>query len=271
MAKYKKKRARELQHDKFRDTAGVIFDRLGDRLEGKGRTILYGLAGVVLLAVLLGLWMKWSNRKADEARRALGRAIAITTTPVSSTSTTPNPTGPSFTTQQERAQKAIEEFQKVAAKYGDPYRTEARYFIATNLLYIDRDKAMTELTEVSRAGVVEAATLAKFALAQAKEADGKYDEAARLYTELAGQNNPVVTADTANLQLADIYEKQGKKKEATDLLFNVVDASRKRKDNDGIPIPPSAAAREAAEKLQKIDPERYEKLTPETLSPSLPF
>ncbi len=43
VAKYKKKRARELQHDKFRDTAGVVFDRLGDRLEGKGKTILYGI------------------------------------------------------------------------------------------------------------------------------------------------------------------------------------------------------------------------------------
>lgn len=271
MAKYKKKRARELQHDKFRDTAGVIFDRLGDRLEGKGRAILYGIAGVVLLALIVGVWMKWSNRKSDEARRALGRAIAIATTPISSTSTAPNPTGLSFASEQERAQKAIEEFQKVAAKYGDPYRTEARYFIATSLLDIDRDKALSELAEISKAGVVEAATLAKFALAQAKEADGKYDEAARLFTELAAQNSQVVTPDTANLQLANIYEKQGKKKEAADLLFNLVDASRKKKDNDGIPIPPSAAAREAAEKLQKIDPERYAKLTPETLGPDLPF
>ena len=44
----------------------------------------------------------------------------------------PDPNAPKFSSEQERAQKAIEEFQKVAAKYGDPYRTEARYFIATN-------------------------------------------------------------------------------------------------------------------------------------------
>ncbi len=270
MAKYKKKRARELQHDKFRDTAMTFFDRLGDRLEGKGKAILYGLAGVVLLAVLVGIWIKWNNRKTDEARRALGRAIAIATAPASSTGE-PNPNAPSFTSEQERAQKAIEEFQKVAAKYGDPYRTEARYFIATNLLYIDRDKALSELAEVSKARVVEPATLAKFALAQAKEADGKYDEAAGLYTELAAQNSVVVSPETANLQLANVYEKQGEKKEATDLLFNIVDASRKAKDKDGIPIPPSAAARGATEKLQKLDPERYAKLTPETPGSDLPF
>jgi tetratricopeptide (TPR) repeat protein len=274
VAKYKKKRARELQHDKFRDAAGRVFDRVGERLEGRGKAILYVLVGVVLLGVLVLVWKSWSDRKADEARRALGRGIAIATAPLATASPAPiapNATGLTFNSEQERAQKAIEEFQKVAAKYGDPYRTEARYFIATNLLYIDRDKALSELTELTKAGVVEAATLAKFALAQAKEEDAKYDEAARLFMELAAQNSTVVTADTANLQLANVYEKQGKKKEAADLLFNIVDASRKAKDTDGTPIPPSAAAREASEKLQKIDPERYAKLTPEAAAPDLPF
>ena len=42
----------------------------------------------------------------------------------------------------------FEEFQKVAAKYGDPYRTEARYFVATNMLYLDRDKSLAELAEL---------------------------------------------------------------------------------------------------------------------------
>lgn len=265
MAKYKKKRARELQHDKFRDAAGRLFDRVGDRLEGQGKALLYGLLGVLLLAVLVLVWKNWSDRKSDEARRALGRGIAIATAPVASASPAPapNPGSLSFNTEQERAQKAIEEFQKVAAKYGDPYKTEARYFIATNMLYVDREKAMIELAEVSKASVVEAATLAKFALAQAKEADAKYDEAARLYSELVAQNSVVVTPETANLRLAEVYDKQGKKKEAADLLFNITESARKAKDADGASLPPSAAAREAATKLQKLDPDRYAKLTPE--------
>jgi tetratricopeptide (TPR) repeat protein len=201
----------------------------------------------------------------------MGRAIAIATTPIAAASPALNPTGPTFSSEQERAQRAIEEFQKVAAKYGDPYKTEARYFIGTNLLYIDRDKAMNELAEVSKASVVEPATLAKFALAQAKEADGKYDEAARLYSELAALNGVVVTTETANLRLAGVYEKQGRKKEAADLLFSMVDASRKAKDSDGLPLQPSAASQDAAEKLQKLDPDRYAKLTPEIPSGNLPF
>ena len=271
MAKYKKKRARELQHDKFRDTAGKIFDKVSDRLEGRGKAILYGLAGIVLVAVLVGVYVRWSTRKSDEARRALGRGIAIATAPVATASPAPGAPAPAYSSEQERAQRAIEVFQQVAAKYGDPYKTEARYFIGTNLLYIDRDKAMSELAEVSKAAVAEPASLAKFALAQAKEADAKYDEAARLYSELAAQHSAVVTADIANLRLAAVYEKQGKKKEAADLLFNIVDASRKAKDSDGTPLPASSAARDATEKLQKLDPDRYAKLTPEAPSGDLPF
>lgn len=270
MAKYKKKRARELQHDRFRDTTLSVFDRLADRLEGKGKTILYGLIGLVVIAALFGFYVTWNNRKKDEARRALGRAITIAAAPVAPIAPQVDPNAPKFNSERERAEKAIEEFQKVAAKYGDPYRTEARYFIATNLLYVEREKGITELTELSKSSIPEVAVLSKFALAQAKEGDAKYDEAAPLYAELATVNSALVTADIANVRLAAVYEKQGKKKEAVDLLFNIAEASRKAKDVDGTPLPPSAAGREAAETLQKLDPERYAKLTPEVPA-ALPF
>jgi tetratricopeptide (TPR) repeat protein len=270
MAKYKKKRARELQADKFRDTAGKIFDRLTDRLEGRGKGILYGLGSVVVLLVIIGIGVSIHRKHTNEALQALGRGIEIMVKPVSSAPAA-DPKAPKLASEQERAQKAIEEFQKVTAKYGDPYRTEARYFIATNLLYLDRDKALGELAELSKSNSPEVATLSKFALAQEKEADRKHDEAAQLYAELAAQNSTVVTADTANLWLARVYEKQGKKKEAADLLFNIVDAARKAKDKDGAPLPQSAAASAAAEKLQKLDPDRYAQLAPAFPAGELPF
>jgi len=271
VAKYNKKRARELQHDKFRDTAGKIFDRATDKLEGRGKAIVYGILGVVVLAALIGFWLNWRHRKADEAQRALGRAIAIASSPVSTGFSAVAPTGPTFNSEQERAEKAIEEFQKVAAKYGEPYRSEARYFIAANLLYSDREKGLTELVEMTKSDVPEVSVLATFALAQAKMTDAKYDEAAQLLMQIGQKNSPVITPETANLLLATVYEKQGKKKEAADLLFNIADAARKAKDGDGLPIMPSAAAREAGDKLQKLDPDRYAKLTPEAPSADLPF
>ena len=265
MAKYKKKRARELQQDRFRDTTMSFFDRLGDLLEGKGRTILYTLGGIILAAILVTFFVKWNNRKNDEARQALGRAIdvqkaAITTTPL------PGASDMTFATEKDRAQRAIDEFEKVANKYGDPYKAESRYFIAVNRLVTDRQKGMSELNELSNSSVSEVAALSKFALAQANESDGKLDDAARLYSELAKLNSPAVTPETANLRLAKVYEKQGKKKEAADLLFNIVDASRKAKGADNLPLPESSAAREAGDELQKLDPDRYAQLPPPTPS-----
>ena len=262
MAKYKKKRARELQQDRFRDTTMNFFDRLGDSLEGQGRTILYGVGAFILAAVLVVGFVKWRQKKTNEAEQALGRAITISNTtilanPVAGTSE------PTFSSEKERAQRAIEEFDKVAAKYGDPYRSEARYLIATNRLVLDRLKAMSELAELSNSRVPEVAALSKFALAQVNESDGKLDDAAKLYSELAKLNSPPVTQETANLRLAKVYEKQGKKKEAADLLFNLVDASRKAKGPDNLPLPTSSAAREAADELRKLDPDRYAQLPAE--------
>ena len=263
MAKYKKKRARELQHDRFRDTTMNFFDQLGDLLEGRGRTILYGLGGLILAGLLIMFFVKWNNRKNDEARQALGRAITISRANVSTTPI-PGSNELTFATDKERAQRAIDEFEKVAAKYGDPYRAQSQYFIASNRLVVDRQKGISELAALQNSKVGEVAALSKFALAQTYESDGKYDDAARLYTELAKQNSPTVTAETANLRLAKVYEKQGKKKEAADVLFNIVDASRKAKGSDNLPLPQSSAAREAADELQKLDPDRYAQLPPAT-------
>ena len=265
MAKYKKKRARELQHDRFRDTTMSFFDRLGNSLEGRGRTILYGLGGLLVAGLLIIFFVKWSNRKSDEARQALGRAITISRAAVSTTPI-PGSNDLTFPTDKERAQRAIDEFEKVAAKYGDPYKSESRYFIAVNRLVVDRQKGISELTELQNSNVGEVAALSKFALGQAYESDNKLDDAARLYSELAKLNSPTVTPETANLRLAKVYEKQSKKKEAADLLFNIVDASRKAKGADNQPLPQSSAAREAADELQKLDPDRYAQLPPETPS-----
>jgi len=258
LAKYKKKRARELKHDRFRDTTMLLADRLAEKTAGRGRQMLYVLLGVVVVAAAVYGIYRWRQKRADEAQAAIGRAIAIARAEINPTPPANSP-NPVFSTEQERAQRAIEEFQKVAAKYGDPYRSEAQLFIARNLLVTERERGVTELQNLSN-GSGDVAELAKFALAQAKEADGKLSEAESLYADLAKRNGTIVTAESANLRLALVYEKQGKKKEATDLLFNIAAAARNAKDKDGKPIPESAAAREAVRELLRIDAERHKQL-----------
>ena len=266
MARHGKKHAREIRRDHFREHTLGFFERLGDRLEGRGKALLYGLVGLALAGLLAFALTSWRERKANEARQALGRAIEIAEAPVASAQTpaAPQPGTRTFATERERAQSAAEEFQKVADKYGDPYRSQANYFKAANLLVVDRPKGLSELEALTKNGDAQLSAWAKFALAQAREADAQYDAAAAIYRELAAaRDNPVVPADTANFRLAAVLEKQGKKTEAADILFQLVKASREAKDKDGKPAAPSSAAHEAADKLEQLDPARHAQLPPE--------
>ena len=67
MARTTKKRAKELKHDKFRDTTFDAYGRLSHRFEGKGRTILYAVAGVVALVALLLVFNWWRERLPSHA------------------------------------------------------------------------------------------------------------------------------------------------------------------------------------------------------------
>jgi tetratricopeptide (TPR) repeat protein len=268
VAKYKKKRVRELKHDKFRDTTMGLVDRAAHQMEGKGRKVLYAIGALIVVGLIAWAVMAWRDSKDDKAKLALGRAIQVAETPVVATPV-PGSTAPSFRTEKERAQKAVEEFQKVAASYGGTTAEHARYLAATNQLVLDRAKAMTELDALTKSGDQEVSTLTRFALAQAKEGDARYDEAAALYSALAQQNGTIITPDTANLRLALVYEKLNRKQEATDILFKMVEAARQAKGKDGKPAPQSSAVRKAAEELEKLDPARYAQLSPPPLPPNL--
>lgn len=270
MARQSKKHAREVRRDRVREKALERFEVVGDRLEGRGREILYGLGLLVLAAGLAyGFWV-WRGRKADEAQQALGRAIEIATAEVTADPDTTSG-AVTFPTERARAERAAEEFRRVAEKYGDPYRSQARYMRAANLLSFDRQQGTTELESLTRDADGDVASWAKFALAQAREGDAQYDQAAALYRELLSAPEPkVIPTDTANLRLASVFEKQGKKQEAAELLFQIVKTAREARDKDGKPVAPSASARAAEDQLEKLDPERHKQLPPEVKVDNLP-
>lgn len=258
MAKPSKRREKELQRDVFRDRTMSLLGKAGDLLEGKGRLILMALAGLIAIGIIAGL-ISWRNeQKNQEARQALGRAIEISDATIGDTpaaGTTFN-----FPNREERAKRAVEEFNQVAAKYGEPFRSKAKYLAATNLLVFDRARGVAELEAVQKDGHEEVAVWSKFALAQAREANGEYEAAAALYNELAQKNSAIIPSDLAKERLAAVYEKLGKKQEAVDILYTLVEASRSAKDKDGKPLPQSSTARAAEQRLQTLDPARFEQL-----------
>lgn len=243
-------------------------DEVGKSLEGKGRTILYGIGAVVVVVILVFLFMKWSNRSSGAAQTALGKAIETSQAQISETGTPAGSTQKTFKTEKERAEAAIVEFQAVADKFGGAVGEKARYFIAVNKLTTDRPTAIQELEGLSTSNS-DTGRLAKFALAQTRVDDNKLDDAVKLYQELAALPDAIVAKDTINFELAKIYEKQGKKQEAIDLYFSIAKAASDAKDLDGKPIQPTSTETAAKAKLKELDPEKAKEI-PEP-KPDSPF
>jgi len=258
--------------DEFQHTVGDKVKDFTKKLEGQGRNILYGIGALVVLGIIVWIIYSWNGRSNAAAQAALGKAIETSQSRISETSPPAGTPGKTFKTEKERADAAIPEFQAVVDNFGGAAGEKAKYFIAVNKLGFDRAAGVADLETLAK-GSDEVGKLSKFALAQAKAGDNKFDEAAALYTELAGMSDPIIAKDSINLQLAEVYEKQGKKQEAVDLLFNLVKAASEVKDLDGKAVPLSQTAEAAKEKLTQLDPVKAKELpvpAPDTIADS-PF
>lgn len=241
--------------DPFQQRVGGTIEDAGRKLEGQGRNILYGLAALVVLALVVWLIYTWSGRSSATAQAALGKAIEVSQTRVSDKPVPAGSTEKTFKTEKERAEAAVAAFQGVAEKFGGDVGQKAKYFAAVNRIGLDRPAAVAELETLAASGD-EVGKMSKFALAQTKADDGKVDEAVTLYQELSGMPDPIVSKETINFELAKLYEKQGKKQEAVDLLFNLVKAASEVKDPDGKAVTLTPTAQSAKEKLKELDPEK---------------
>ena len=238
------------------------------QLQGKGKTVLYGIGAIVVLAILVFVFTTWSRRSSAAAQTALGKAIETSQVRVSDTPPLAGSTEKTFKTEADRANASIAEFQAVADKFGGAVGEKARYFVAVNRLVIDRPAGIQDLEGLAKSDS-EVGKLAKFALAQTRADDGKLDEAVAMYQELLNVKDPVVARDTINFQLAKVYEKQGKTKEAADIYYDIAKKASEAKDAEGKPQRMTSTATDAKEKLKQLDPERAKEIVEP--SPESPF
>lgn len=245
--------------DKFQQTLTQTIENAGKRFEGQGRNILYILAAGAVLAVVVWIFMSWSERSNAEAQFALAMAIKTSQAEISETPPAAGSDEKTFKSQRERAESAIAEFQAVADKFGGPVGEKARYFIALNRLTVDRNAGLQEL-ETRSAASGEVGQLSKFALAQARVTDGQYDSAVSLYQELAALSDLIIPKETINFELASVFEKQGRTDEAVNVLFDLVKAASEAKDKDGKSVPLSSTARSAKDKLEQLAPEKAKEI-----------
>ncbi|HEV7699103.1 MAG TPA: hypothetical protein VGO43_02640 [Pyrinomonadaceae bacterium] len=253
--------------DPFQQQVVPRLEQAGKKLEGKGKTILYGIAAIVVLIIIAALVMRWNSRSGGAAQAALGKAIETSQAQVTDAPQPATSTQKTYKTEKERAETAIAQFQNVVDQYGGAAADKARYFIATNKLFVDRQAAIQELEGIAN-GSSDTAKLAKFALAQTRVDDNRLDDAATLYQELASMSDPVVAKDTINFNLAKVYEKQGKKQEAADIYFNIAKTAAEAKDMDGKPVRMSQNANDAKDKVKELAPDKAKEIPePEPASP----
>ena len=259
--------------DQFQHTVGRKVEEAGKKLEGQGRNILYALVALAVLGIIIWIFLSWNARSNAAAQAALGKAIETSQARVTDVPVPAGSTAKTFKTEKERAEASIKEFQAVADKFGGGVGEKAKYFVAVNQLSVDRPAGIQALEGISKSKS-EVGRLAKFALAQTKADDGKLDEAAALYQELAAMADPIVAKDTINFELANIYEKQGKKQEAVDIYFNIAKAASEAKDPEGKPVTMGSTAQSAKEKVQQLDPDKAKEIPEPAPDPSfggMPF
>ncbi len=254
--------------DAFQTTLTKKVELAQKTFEGKGKTVLYALAAVAVLLIAVAIFWRWSDSSNAKGQAALGKAIETSQAQISDVPAAAGSTIKTFKTEKERSEAAIAQFQAVVDKFGGGVAERAKYFIAVNKLSIDRAAGITELEALSKTSG-EVGSLSKFALAQAKAADGKTDEAVALYQELAASSDPVIAKDSINFAMAQLLEKQGKKTEAADIYFNIAKAAAEAKDADGKPVPLSSTARDAKDKVAELNPERAKEIVEPT--PENPF
>lgn len=193
----------QLKQDRFVEGAS---DAMHWTVEHRQKLIAGGIALVVIVVILFGgLWYYRHNetKAADE----LGQALLIYQAPLRPASMPPDPQQISFTSVQERAKAASDEFNRIASEYGSTRSGKyAKYFAGLCAIDLGNDKVAEEQLKYT-AGVRdnEIASLSKLALAALYRDTNRDADAIKTYKELIDHPTRSVPKVTAQLQLAEMY------------------------------------------------------------------
>jgi tetratricopeptide (TPR) repeat protein len=186
------------------------------------------LLAVVLIAIVSVLFY---NSRADTASVAFGAAMQAYQTPLAQAGQAVPPGVNTYPSIVERAKAANALFLAVANKYGmTPNGRNALYF--AGLTYVEagqNQQAEETLKKVAGSWDSNLAALGKFALAQLYRNTGRDPLAIDLYNQLSAKPASTVPYGLAQLQLADLYQSEGKADDARKIY-----ASLKDKDPKGV-------------------------------------
>ena len=192
------------------------------------------LATIALIAVIIALggFAAWRGSREARANGLLAAALAVAEAPVvPPTAPAPGSEPPlarpgTFQTEQARMEAALPRFMEAADKYPNTDAgLTARYHAAGILNTLGRHaEAEQRYQEVaSKSGSNIYSRTARLGVAAAQAAQGKYDGAIAIYTELSRDTNAQLPVDGVLMQLGRTYARAGRKEDAVRAFNRVVE------------------------------------------------
>lgn len=200
-------------------------------LEQRKRDItVIALVVVVLLAGVAGyLW--WRQSRAASANEMLATALAIYEAPVVPIAA-PAPGSPApvqqpgtYPTEQAKLDAALPRFLETADRYPNTDAGIAARYSAASILarlgrYAEAEQRYQEV--VDKAGNRIYSRTGRLGLADVQLAQGKYDAAIAIYTEMSRDPNSQIPVDSVLLQLGRAYARAGRTEEAAGAFNRII-------------------------------------------------
>jgi TolA-binding protein len=220
----------KLKENEFARSVAHARDVLGTRQ--RDITVIATVIGVLLLGVAAYLW--WNQSRDAKANGMLAAALTVYEAPVVTAEDLPKPAPGSplpiqppgtFSSEKEKLDAALPKLMETAEQYpSTDAGLVARYTAASVLAglgrYAEAEQRYQEVAD--KAGRSIYARTARLGVADVQVAQGKYDSAINIYTEMSRDPNSQIPVDGVLMQLGRAYTRAGKKEEAAGAFNRVI-------------------------------------------------
>ena len=200
-------------------------------LDTRKRDLTIALTVLVVAVAAVSGYVWWRQTRDAGANDLLASAIAVYDAPVvpiaapAPGSPAPLPQPGTFTTEQEKLQAALPKFREAADRYPTSGPGLVAKFHLAGILaalgqYPEAERTFQDV--VSKGNNTIYARTARLGLADTQVAQGKYDSAISIYTELSRDTTSQIPVDSVLMQLGRAYARAGRKEEAARTFGRIV-------------------------------------------------
>lgn len=203
-----------------------------DVFEARSRDITTAVVIAVVVIAVVGGYTWYRQSRNTKANGLLASALAVYEAPVvpvtapAPGSPMPVPQAGTYQTERAKLEAVLPKFLETADRYpgtnaGIAARYHAAGVLATLGRYGEAEQRFQEVVDKGGSGVY--GRTAHLGLADAQVAQGKYDQAIKVYQELATDSKSQLPLDGILMQLGRAYAKAGKKDDAAHAFTRIVE------------------------------------------------